>query len=165
MEYLDTQAGMAGCSKQVMYPVPAELEVGEGQQLAWPSSLQTLLDLTSLSAPHIKLDMPPREAAGHSSRAVTSRPHRNAADTPNPHAKSATPAPSQSPHEQRAAPGTAQRCPQCRRMSLAVSQVKEDLPHSVPDTRCIVHENTWGSPRRTDSLAALGFLPPGPAAA
>lgn len=55
-----------------------------------------------------------------------------------------------------------QRCSQCRRMSLAVSQVEEDLPLSVPDTRCIVHENIWGSPRRTDSLAALGFLPPGP---
>lgn len=79
--------------------------------------------------------------------------------TPNPHA---TPAPSQSPHEQQAAPGMEQQCSYCRTMSLAGSQVKEDLPTSVPDMRCIVHENTRGSPRRTDSLAALGFLPPGP---
>lgn len=81
---------------------------------------------------------------------------------------------SRSPHGWAAALNMAQRpgcqhgykaatwCCQRRGMaSLAVSLTWDGQPHSVPATGCIVHENTWGRLRRTDSLAASGFLPPG----
>lgn len=65
MEYLDAEAGWM--LKAGVYPVPAEM--------AWPSFLQALpLEHTSLSSPHTRPDVPPRETAQYSSRAVTSRP-------------------------------------------------------------------------------------------
>lgn len=71
--------------KACIYPVPAKLEVGEGQQLAWPFFVQALpLELSSLSSPHTGPDVPPGETAQYSSRAGTSRPHSNAADTKSP---------------------------------------------------------------------------------
>lgn len=180
MEYLDTWAGAAGCSRQV-FTLP---------QLSWEWERARPAAGKAVFSPRVSSGARQPVCPAHvscrgqmchlgsrsSSPACTGRgtagagcgrgmphfppssPRSDAADAPNPRAKGATPAPSCSPRGPGAAPGTAQR-PGCQRGCKAPaswrSQCKRD------DTGCIVHENTWGRPRRTDSLAASGFLPPG----
>lgn len=192
MDYLDTRAGTAGCLKLV-FTLPQLSWEWEGARPAADTVVLSPRASSGAHQPvcpahvscqgqmcHLGRRSGSPACAGKGTAAQQcqsgagcgqcmprfppSRPRSEAGDTPNPHAKGATPAPSRSLHGWGAAPGTVHRpgcqCG-CKVATWGCWQVQEGQPRGVPDMGCIVHENTWGRPRRTDSLAASGFLPPG----